>query len=506
MGWVTAFLPRPATRIACTRRDGWAVSLAVGAADALLRPERARVRAYRAAARSRAVSAPPARISDPAVAGRAAERMRFVRGVLEHVGREALLPSLPPTFAALASRSLPALLLRGVVEANEVDAALRGAPHNVTTDMDLELWRLADGAGGHRDLLLRTPPAELAARHLAGELPEFGLTAFLDAYGHRCAAEVDVGVPRWSEDPAPVFASIANYLRVTDPEQAPDRRFARAAREAEAALADVARRGRRARPVRGLLAALLLRRARDLAGLRELPKFIELYPLAQIRRQLLTVGAELAASGRLDGGGDVLFLTLAETEAAVASMETTEGAATARGSGALVTGPEAGKTADGFRALAAGRRRVHERETRRSRVPSVLLSDGTEVETVVPRPPAPEGALTGVAAAPGRARGRARVVLDPSRAHLEPGEILVVPTTDPGWTPLFLTAGGLVSETGSAVSHWPTVAREYGIPAVVGVRNATRRIATGQWITVDGAAGTVTADAPEAAGTGERVG
>ncbi|WP_435105965.1 PEP-utilizing enzyme [Nocardiopsis synnemataformans] len=159
-----------------------------------------------------------------------------------------------------------------------------------------------------------------------------------------------------------------------------------------------------------------------------------------------------------------------------------------------MTGTGAGKTPGDPRALAAGRREAHERETRRSRVPSVLLSDGTEVETVVPRPPAPGGTLLGVAAAPGRVRGRARVVLDPSRAHLEPGEILVVPTTDPGWPPLFLTAGALVSETGSAVSHGPTVAREYGIPAVVGIRNTTRRITTGQWITVDGAAGTITLD------------
>jgi rifampicin phosphotransferase len=88
-------------------------------------------------------------------------------------------------------------------------------------------------------------------------------------------------------------------------------------------------------------------------------------------------------------------------------------------------------------------------------------------------------------------RGQARVVLDPVGAHLEPGEILVAPSTDPGWTPLFLTAAGLVMEMGGAMSHGSVVAREYGIPAVVGVDGASVRIKTGQTIEVDGARGVV---------------
>jgi pyruvate,water dikinase len=105
--------------------------------------------------------------------------------------------------------------------------------------------------------------------------------------------------------------------------------------------------------------------------------------------------------------------------------------------------------------------------------------------------PAVEGTMAGTPAAPGRATGRARVVRDPAGAHLEPGEILVAPTTDPGWTPLFMTAAGLVTETGSPIAHGPTVAREYGIPAVICLRDATRRIRDGDLITIDGTAGTV---------------
>ena len=120
-----------------------------------------------------------------------------------------------------------------------------------------------------------------------------------------------------------------------------------------------------------------------------------------------------------------------------------------------------------------------------------MLSDGTVPEALAPPVPAVAGALAGMAAAPGTATGRARVILDPACAHVDPGEILVAPTTDPGWTPLFMTAAGLVTETGSPMAHGPTVAREYGIPAVICVRDATSLITTGQLITIDGAAGTV---------------
>src|ERR1041384_4449909 len=99
--------------------------------------------------------------------------------------------------------------------------------------------------------------------------------------------------------------------------------------------------------------------------------------------------------------------------------------------------------------------------------------------------------LRGAPASPGVVTGAARVILDPAGAHLEPGEILVAPSTDPGWTPLFLTAGGLVMEMGGPMSHGAIVAREYGIPAVVGVPDATERIETGQRITIDGSVGIV---------------
>jgi rifampicin phosphotransferase len=226
---------------------------------------------------------------------------------------------LPPLYAYMFARAAAVGLLAGVATESEVDETLRGMPHNVTTEMDLALWRLASTAGERgavRDLLLHTPPADLAAHYLAGELPEIGLGEFLRTYGHRGAAEVDVGVPRWAEDPTPVFAAIAGYLRVTDPEQEPDRRFARAADQAVAKIDELVARARRTRPVRARCAGFLLRRSRELAGLRELPKFAWLYAFAEMRRQLLAAGAELSQRGLLERADDIMFLDFREAIAA----------------------------------------------------------------------------------------------------------------------------------------------------------------------------------------------
>jgi pyruvate,water dikinase len=145
-----------------------------------------------------------------------------------------------------------------------------------------------------------------------------------------------------------------------------------------------------------------------------------------------------------------------------------------------------------LRDLVRQRREEYERELRRRHLPRLLLSDGTEPEAVARAGAPATGALTGTPASAGSVTGVARVILDPVGAHLAPGEILVAPSTDPGWTPLFLTASGLVMEMGGANSHGAVVAREYGIPAVVGVADAVSRINTGDRITVDGSAGTIT--------------
>ena len=457
------FAPQP-DRLTRWRTVG-AVALRVGPAavagivGTLVRPHAARERATRVAARLE-------RRTTAATGLTTAQRLRFVESVQAVVMDRAMGGLLWPVVAGFVASGVPVRLLQGIATPSEVETVLRGMPHNVTTEMNLHLWRLAAGAGRHRDLLLHTPPAELADLYLAGQLPDLGIAEFLAAYGRRAVAELDVGVPRWSQDPTSVFAALANYLRVTDPQQAPDLRFTRASDHAEATLAELVSRARRVRPVRARVAGFLLRRARAVSGLRELPKFVWLHALAQLREQLLLVGSELAGQGRLRRADDVMFLDLDELRSALDGTD--------------------------VRDLVATRRAVHARELRRRYVPSVLLSDGTDPERLVP-PTAPgDGVLTGIGGAPGRYTGTARVIHDPAGARVEPGDILVVTTTDPGWTPLFLTTGALVTETGTPIAHGPTVAREYGIPVVVGVRDATRLITTGRRITVDGSAGTVT--------------
>ena len=104
---------------------------------------------------------------------------------------------------------------------------------------------------------------------------------------------------------------------------------------------------------------------------------------------------------------------------------------------------------------------------------------------------APPGALLGNPVSPGVIEGVVRVILDPATETLGPGEILVAPFTDPGWTPLFINAGALVMEIGGALAHGSVVAREYGIPAVVGVYQATSRLRTGDRIRMDGSSGLI---------------
>ena len=355
-----------------------------------------------------------------------------------------------------------------------VQQVLRGLPNNVTTQMDLALWRLASAIradAGSAAVFDSVAVPELVRRYRAHELPaavQSGLAGFLGRYGHRAVAEIDVGMPRWSDDPAHILGVLANYLRLEDPDQAPDRQFSRAARDAESEIDRLAAAAGERSRLRAVLVRAALKRTRMFAGLRELPKYHIVEALAVVRGQLQHIGAELAAAGRITDADDIFFLDLVETREALAGTP--------------------------LHTVVAARRNAYARELGRRRIPRVLLSDGTEPEALqagAAGADADTGVLTGTPASAGTVTAAARVILEPQGARLEPGEILVAPSTDPGWTPLFLTAGGLVMEMGGPNSHGAVVAREYGIPAVVGVPDATSLIRTGDSITLDGAAGTV---------------
>jgi phosphohistidine swiveling domain-containing protein len=437
-------------------------------ARALLRPAAAQARVARLEAELRAPGAAP---RDAAGRLRAVERL--LRGFPPR-----MFSIVPPVFATgLGAYALAGVLLRGLATDDERQVVLRGLPHNPTTEMDLRLWALAQEVRadpGAARAVSETPPERLARDYCSGTLPprlQAGLADFLRLYGHRGVAEIDLGLPRWSEDPTYILGVLANYLRLDDPELAPDNQFRRAAREAEEMVAELTRRATREGRLRGALVGFFLNRARALAGLREVPKFLAILVFARARALLREVGEELVKVGRLEQAEDIYFVTLTEVWSALAGKDP--------------------------RSVVRERRAGYAHELNRRRVPRILLSDGTEPTAEEAPGAAANGTLRGTPASPGAVSAKARVILEPTGARLEPGEILVAPSTDPGWTPLFLTAGGLVMEMGGAMSHGAVVAREYGIPAVVGVPDATERIATGQRIMVDGSAGTI---APEPEG------
>ena len=435
--------------------------------EALARPEKARARAARVEAQLRAAG------DVPPDAG-AAERLSVAERLLRS-GPPDMLPNVPPVFAAgLAANALAGKLLGDLATDDERRVAMRALPHNPTTEMDLALWALTKEARADQDIarmLGETSPERLAEDYRDGSLPpklQTSLADFLRLHGHRGVAEIDLGLPRWSEDPTYIMRVLANYLRLDDPQAAPDLQFGRATREAGEMVDELTRRAAREGRLRGALVRFLLGRARELSGLREMPKYCIILLMARARELLWTVGEELAKSGRLESAGDVFFVSIPEAWAAL--------------------------TGEDLRFLVRERRAVYEQEIRRRHVPRLLLSDGTEPAPETHDATRAEGVLLGTPASGGVVTEKARVILDPGEASLEPGEILVAPSTDPGWTPLFLTAGGLVMEMGGPMSHGAIVAREYGIPAVVGVPDATELIRTGRRITVDGSAGEVIPD------------
>lgn len=352
----------------------------------------------------------------------------------------------------------------------------RGLPHNVTTEMDLLLWRIAQTIRRDRasftHLMAHDAPT-LAEQYLIGELPpvaQDAVASFLQKYGIRGLAEIDFGRPRWRENPTQVMQIVQSYLRIEDEKQAPDAVFARGEVAAQAVIDDLA-----AAVHKGPFGALrakqiyaLAKRMRALAGLRELPKFTIMQLFGIVREGVLQSGKELVAAGVIRQADDLMFLHLHELRALAM-----------------------GETQD-WQRLIAERRECYAREKRRNQIPRLLLSDGRAFyEGIRHNGDQRDGVVTGSPVSPGVVEGIVHVVFDPHDAQLTPGEILVCPGTDPAWTPLFLAAGGLVMEVGGLMTHGSVVAREYGIPAVVGVHQATARLISGQRVRVDGSSGTI---------------
>jgi len=401
-----------------------------------------------------------------------------VRGVFPKV----LVPMAGPILApGMIGLNVLRSFLEGTVPDGMVDRISRGLDGNIVTRMDMQLGDLADSLRGNPELvasLTAARPDEAAdlVRDLPGG-PEFAQRwdAFLARWGHRGPGELDVAVPRWSDDPSSLMRSLVGMLHSGE---VGDHRARHAEAKADAAAAQVqileaAGRG----PfgfLRRPLVRFLIRRVRAFLGMREHHKYAAVVALTAARRAIQSA-AELAVQRGLLQSPDSVWML--EFDELIDAFEA-----------------PAGQQKEAFqrlRVLAAQRRVEHERFVPMF-PPAVMMSTGE-----VPHMPAlhgelPPGTLGGVPVSSGTVEGVARVLRDPAKETLLPGEILVAPFTDAAWTTLFVHAGGVVLEAGGAMSHGSVVAREYGIPAVVGVEGATTQLRTGQRIRVDGDSGLIT--------------
>jgi rifampicin phosphotransferase len=385
-----------------------------------------------------------------------ADRVRFLEEEIGRRGAHAWLVPVAVMAPGLnAEGAIRTRLERWLGDASGMVPIQRALPHNPTTEMGIALWRLARH--------LQAAGVEPTADHPA-------VNRFLARFGHRAVWEIDPGVARWAEDPTYVLEVLRSYgaaQGVIDQEA----QFHAHAAEAERTATELVERVRREK---GRPAARRLRRLirlyRETGGMREQPKFDGARIVALTRRVLREAGEVLVERGRLDHADDVFFLTLDDLRAADEAT--------------------AGEAGIDLRERAAEAREEYRRERERRAVPRWVTSTG-ECLFGVPAPET-EGVLTGFPVSPGTHEGTVRVILHPTGARLERGEVLVCRGTDPCWTPLFLNAGALVMETGGTVSHGSVVAREYGLPAVAGVADATERLRDGMRVRVDGETGQIT--------------
>ncbi|MCB0032796.1 MAG: hypothetical protein KDE51_02155, partial [Anaerolineales bacterium] len=361
-------------------------------------------------------------------------------------------------------------MMHGRVSDDDLAALGRGLYGNVTTEMDMAVGDVADAARPYAALVRHLSQPDLPAAQLLSQAADFeGGDEFLEAwhhflklYGMRGPSEIDIARPRWQEEPSSLLQMIVGNLQ--HGEQGAHRQHHRQlVEEGDAAAQRVMAAA--GRGPRGWLVKRLVDALRHLPAVREHPKFMLIRLMWLVKQAVIEAAEMLVADGRLARVGAVWHLTLDELIAALAQHQDVS---------ALVA----------------------ERQAQMSRAaelnpPQVMTSEGEIPAVDYDAIDAPEGALIGSPVSAGVVEGIAKVILDPQTEVIQRGEILVAPFTDPGWTPLFINAVGLVMEVGGLMTHGSVVAREYGIPAVVGVVDATKRIKSGQRLRIHGQAGYV---------------
>jgi len=357
-------------------------------------------------------------------------------------------------------------------EKNAADTLTQSVPNNVTSEMGLALLDVADVIRPHPEVVafLR----QVKDDDFLDELPKLAggseardaIRAWLRQYGMRGAGEIDITRPRWSERSTMLLPILLGHIENFEPGEA-GRRFEQGRQEALKKADELLER-LRALPDGEQKAEETRRRidrVRTFAGYREHPKYHMISRYFVYKQALMEEAGRLVKAGLLREKEDIFYLRFDELRDVMRTNQVDQELIRQR--------------KDDFRSYQS------------LTPPRVLTSDGEMLSGAYRRDDLPAGALIGLPVSAGTVEGRARVLLDMAEAELEAGDILVTPYTDPSWTPLFVAIQGLVTEVGGLMTHGAVIAREYGLPAVVGVEHATRLIRDGQRIRVNGTDGYV---------------
>ena len=357
-------------------------------------------------------------------------------------------------------------------EKNATDTLTQSVPHNVTSEMGLALLEVADVIRPLKDVVafLRQVDddgfLDELPRLAGGRRARDAIQAYLDKYGMRCAGEIDITRPRWSERPTTLLPMLLGNIKTFQP-GAGERRFEQGREEARKKEQEVLER-LRALPggeQKALETQRMIDRVRTFMGYREYPKYAMVSRYFVYKEALLREAERLVKAGVLHEKEDIFYLRFEELHDVVRTNQVDDQLIRQR--------------KDAFRSYEA------------LKPPRVLTSDGEAISGAYRRVDLPSGALVGLPVSAGTVEGRARVILDLAQADLEAGDILVTVYTDPSWTPLFVSISGLVTEVGGLMTHGAVIAREYGLPAVVGVEDVTRLVRDGQRIRLYGTDGYV---------------
>lgn len=388
----------------------------------------------------------------------------FVAQLMDMVLRtvsDELIPIVGASRAAVAR--LKDMASKTAVPESELRKLEQGLPHNVTTQMGLALYDVSLSMPDSMDV--ETFLADLHAGVLPPDL-ERAWVHFIERYGHRGPGELDIASPRYRDNPRLLVEQLVALRRSSSGTDNPLARFETACQERQAVYEKVcaqlstARRFADLRTFQHLYKVVV-----DLAGYRETPKFYLIFMLDLIRQRLLARAHELVGAGRLDSEEQIFDLTLDEVARAQWDLKFD------------------------LRAQSRNNRQFLDKLSRVPSLPTLIDSRGRILRP--PPRPVKEGEVSGTAISPGVARGPIKVLHSADEKPLQRGDILVARATDPGWTPLFVNCSAVILEIGGMLQHGALVAREYGLPCVSGIPDATSLWADGTMVEVDGSAGIV---------------